>query len=72
MAGFANGGVFSELLKNESIHNVISRVAEIEQADANACAQCGGEDCVCCSIYNDRMSWDDPVDFFDSLEYEFC
>ena len=43
MAGFENGGMFSELLKNESIHKVISRVAEIEQEDANACAQCGGE-----------------------------
>jgi len=36
---------------------IIGRLAEIEQSDADACANCGGEDCVCCSIYIDRQSW---------------
>lgn len=44
---------------------VISRLAEIEKEDANACANCGGEDCICCEIYVDRMKWKEPADLFE-------
>lgn len=43
---------------------VIGKLAKIEQADADACANCGGEDCVCCSIYQDRQRWVSPEELF--------
>lgn len=43
---------------------VINRLAEIEQQDANACANCGGEDCICCEIYHDRQKWVEPDELF--------
>jgi hypothetical protein len=43
---------------------VINRLAEIEKADANACANCGGEDCICCEIYHDRQKWVEPEELF--------
>lgn len=46
---------FSSLQKS-----LINRLAEIEQEDADACAHCGGEDCVCCEIYQDRQKWAEP------------
>lgn len=45
------------------------RLAEIEASDANRCASCGGEDCVCCEIYQDRQRWQSPQDFFDYCYY---
>ena len=39
---------------------IIGRCAEIEQEDEDACAHCGGEDCVCCEIYHDRQKWKSP------------
>lgn len=41
--------------------NLVSRLAEIEQQDRNACAGCGGEDCICCEIYHDRQKWTDNI-----------
>lgn len=35
----------------------IRRLAEIEVEDANRCANCGGEDCICCEVYIDRQQW---------------
>ncbi len=43
----------------------INRLAEIEQQDADACASCGGEDCVCCEIYHDRQKWVSPEELFE-------
>ena len=44
---------------------IISRLAEIEQEDADACASCGGEDCICCEIYHDRKRWVSPEELFE-------
>lgn len=52
---------------------VINHLAEIEKEDADRCANCGGEDCVCCEYYLDRQKWVEPYDLFaedDSL-YRF-
>ena len=40
------------------------RLAEIEQEDADRCAGCGGEDCVCCEYYQDRQKWVSPEELF--------
>lgn len=40
--------------------NLLKRLAEIEKEDANRCAECGGEDCVCCEYYHDRQRWVSP------------
>lgn len=47
---------------------VIHRLAEIEQEDEDACASCGGEDCICCEIYHDRSKWVDPEELFSRNE----
>ena len=51
----------------------INRLAEIEQQDADRCASCEGEDCVCCEIYHDRKKWVSPEKLFqgdDNYYYE--
>jgi hypothetical protein len=48
---------------------IIGRLAEIEQEDADVCAGCGGEDCVCCEIYQDRKKWVGPDELF-ANDYE--
>ena len=48
--------------------SVIDRLAEIEQSDADACAGCGGEDCICCEIYHDRQRWVPASQLFDEEE----
>lgn len=45
---------------------LMDRLAEIEAEDADACAHCGGEDCICCEIYQDRQRWD--PDILDHME----
>ena len=42
----------------------LKRLAEIEQEDADRCAECGGEDCVCCEYYIDRQKWKSPDELF--------
>jgi hypothetical protein len=42
----------------------LERLAEIEQEDADRCAGCGGEDCVCCEYYIDRQKWVSPEELF--------
>ena len=42
----------------------LERLAEIEQEDADRCAGCGGEDCVCCEYYQDRQRWVEPDELF--------
>lgn len=48
---------------------LISELAAIEQADADACANCGGEDCICCEIYHDRKKWVTPQELFEGCDY---
>ena len=43
---------------------VCERLAEIEDEDADRCANCGGEDCICCEYYHDRQKWIDPEELF--------
>ena len=46
----------------------LERLAQIEQEDADRCADCGGEDCICCEYYLDRQQWKTPEQLF-SPEY---
>lgn len=48
---------------------LIGRLAQIEQEDADACAGCGGEDCCCCEIYLDRQRWVSPNELFNKEGY---
>ena len=52
--------------------SIINRLAEIEKADADACAGCGGEDCVCCEIWHDRQKWVSPEELFEEDDYYGC
>lgn len=49
---------------------IISRLAEIEKEDADRCAGCGGEDCVCCEYYHDRQKWKTPDELFADDYYD--
>lgn len=49
---------------------VVNRLAEIEESDRNACANCGGEDCICCEIYHDRQRWVSADELFRDDIYE--
>lgn len=69
MPGFANGGSFMVLTAAQ--RQLAERLAEIEREDANACSNCGGEDCICCEIYHDRMCWQEPEEFFSDSEYNW-
>ena len=42
----------------------VRRLAEIEAEDADICANWGGEDCICCEIYQDRNKWVSPWELF--------
>lgn len=48
----------------------IDRLAEIEESDRDACAHCGGEDCACCEIYQDRMHWQPISTFLEDYDYD--
>ena len=53
------------------------RLAEIEQEDADRCANCGGEDCICCEYYLDRQKWKSPEEMLSQWNEspfadEFC
>lgn len=43
---------------------ILKRLAEIEQEDEDRCANCGGEDCICCEYYHDRQKWVEPDELF--------
>ena len=43
---------------------IISKLAEIEKSDQDTCRGCGGEDCLCCEIYQDRTRWVEPDQLF--------
>lgn len=42
----------------------LGKLAQIEQEDADRCADCGGEDCICCEYYLDRQQWKSPKELF--------
>lgn len=44
---------------------ILKRLAEIEQEDEDRCANCGGEDCICCEYYHDRQKWVSPEKLFE-------
>ena len=70
MPGFQNNTPFADILSYEQ-RKLAERLAEIERQDANACAKCGGEDCMCCEIYHDRQRWVSPEElFFGGDNYE--
>lgn len=57
----------------------LERLAEIEREDADRCAGCGGEDCICCEYYIDRQKWVSPEELFahelgDPMydDYDYC
>lgn len=50
---------------------VIGSLAKIEQEDADRCAGCGGEDCICCECYHDRQKWVGPDELF-AEDDPFC
>lgn len=61
-------------LDNQYTHlqqTLIKRLAEIEAEDADACAGCGGEDCLCCEIYQDRQKWVTPDQLFEEDGYDY-
>ena len=59
MKGLMGTGEFTALQRQ-----VIDRLAEIEQEDAERCENCGGEDCICCEYYIDRQKWKSPEELF--------
>ena len=67
MKGLEQTTPFTDLLTYEQ-RKLAERLSEMEQEDANRCANCGGEDCICCEIYLDRQKWQSPEELF---EYEY-
>jgi len=61
--GLMGVGMFGKLLSSEE-RRLAERLAEIEQEDADRCAGCGGEDCICCEYYHDRQRWQSPEELF--------
>lgn len=68
--GLMGNGMFTELLTSEE-RRVAEKLAEIEREDADRCAGCGGEDCICCEYYHDRQRWVEPAELFgwDGIQY---
>ena len=63
MKGLEGKGSFTALLTSEE-RRIAERLAEIEREDAERCASCGGEDCICCEYYHDRQRWVEPEELF--------
>lgn len=61
--GLMGVGIFSELLSSDE-RKLTERLTEIEREDADRCADCGGEDCICCEYYHDRQKWVEPAELF--------
>ena len=70
MKGLMGTGMFTELLTREQ-RMLAERLAEIEQEDADRCAGCGGEDCMCCEYYLDRQKWQSPDELFTDSYYDY-
>lgn len=63
MKGLEGNRQFRDILtRNE--RELAERLAQIEDEDADRCANCGGEDCVCCEYYHDRQRWQSPEELF--------
>jgi hypothetical protein len=63
MKGLQGKQSFTELFTYEE-RKLAERLAEIEQEDADRCANCGGEDCICCDYWHDRQRWVEPAELF--------
>lgn len=63
MKGLQGKQSFTDLLTRDE-RKLAKRLAEIEQEDADRCASCGGEDCICCEYYHDRQRWVEPAELF--------
>ena len=61
--GFQNNTPFKDMLTADQL-KLAEKLAQIEEEDANRCANCGGEDCICCEIYHDRQKWVSPEELF--------
>lgn len=69
MKGLMGMREFTALLTADQ-RRLAERLAEIEQEDADRCANCGGEDCICCEYYLDRQKWVSPEElFYDSYAW---
>lgn len=55
---------------NSMEKGTIKRLSEIEQEDANRCASCGGEDCICCEYWHDRQRWVSADELFGDPFYD--
>lgn len=69
--GLQRSMLFTDLTKDQQ--ELCIRLSEIEQEDANRCANCGGEDCICCEYYHDRQRWKSPEELFsqDNSFYDY-
>lgn len=63
MKGLQGKTEFTDFLTSVQ-RRTLERLAEIEQEDADRCAGCGGEDCICCEYYHDRQKWVSPDELF--------
>ncbi len=48
---------------------LLDHLADIQAADADACQHCGGEDCLCCEIYQDRIKWVPEDQLFEGYDW---
>lgn len=64
MKGFQGKTPYNDYLISVQ-RKTLERLAEIEREDADRCANCGGEDCICCEYYLDRQKWVGPEELFD-------
>jgi len=63
MKGLQGNTLFTDYLTSYE-RKTLKRLAEIEKEDADRCAECGGEDCVCCEYWIDRQKWKSPDELF--------
>jgi hypothetical protein len=63
MKGLEGNRQFRNILTRDE-RKLAERLAQIEDEDADRCAHCGGEDCICCEYYHDRQRWVSPEELF--------
>lgn len=63
MKGLEGNKPFRNMLTRDE-RELAERLAQIEDEDADRCAHCGGEDCICCEYYHDRQKWVSPEELF--------
>lgn len=70
MKGLINEMQFTDFLRingkslSEKEKRIYSKLSEVEADDALKCISCSGEDCTCCSLYQDRQRWIPPEELF--------